>query len=149
MKNSILGLAIVTAALTLTAAHAAQDVLRLRQPFVLNGVEVQPGDYRVTVSPSLDSVQLTVGTKVVASSPCKVSPVATPVRRDEVFSRPNAGGRDEIVNAIQCIIRDDVPAEKVTDELKEGDEVLVKVLEIDRQGKIRLSRKEAMREKAK
>jgi len=39
--------------------------------------------------------------------------------------------------------------EKVTDALKEGDEVLVKVLEIDRQGKIRLSRKEAMREKAK
>jgi len=37
--------------------------------------------------------------------------------------------------------------EKVTDALKEGDEVLVKVLEIDRQGKIRLSRKEAMREK--
>ncbi len=39
--------------------------------------------------------------------------------------------------------------EKVTDELKEGDEVLVKVLEIDRQGKIRLSRKEAMRDKAR
>jgi polyribonucleotide nucleotidyltransferase len=39
--------------------------------------------------------------------------------------------------------------EKVTDELKEGDEVLVKVLEIDRQGKIRLSRKEALRDKAK
>ena len=39
--------------------------------------------------------------------------------------------------------------EKVTDELKEGDEVLVKVLEIDRQGKIRLSRKEAMREREK
>jgi len=39
--------------------------------------------------------------------------------------------------------------EKVTDELKEGDEVLVKVLEIDRQGKIRLSRKEAMREQGK
>jgi polyribonucleotide nucleotidyltransferase len=39
--------------------------------------------------------------------------------------------------------------EKVTDELKEGDEVLVKVLEIDRQGKIRLSRKEAMKDKAK
>jgi len=38
--------------------------------------------------------------------------------------------------------------EKVTDELKEGDEVLVKVLEIDRQGKIRLSRKEAMRDQA-
>lgn len=36
---------------------------------------------------------------------------------------------------------------KVTDELKEGDEILVKVIEIDRQGKIRLSRKEAMRER--
>jgi len=33
---------------------------------------------------------------------------------------------------------------QVTDEVKEGDEVLVKVLEVDRQGKIRLSRKEAM-----
>lgn len=33
---------------------------------------------------------------------------------------------------------------KVTDVLKEGDEVLVKVLEVDRQGKIRLSRKAAL-----
>ena len=35
---------------------------------------------------------------------------------------------------------------KVTDVLKEGEEVMVKVLEVDRQGKIRLSRKEAMAE---
>lgn len=35
---------------------------------------------------------------------------------------------------------------KVTDELHEGDQILVKVVEIDKQGKIRLSRKEAMRE---
>jgi polyribonucleotide nucleotidyltransferase len=34
--------------------------------------------------------------------------------------------------------------EKVTDILREGDEVLVKVVGIDRQGKIRLSRKEAL-----
>jgi polyribonucleotide nucleotidyltransferase len=34
--------------------------------------------------------------------------------------------------------------QKVSDVLKEGDEVMVKVLEIDKQGKIRLSRKEAM-----
>jgi polyribonucleotide nucleotidyltransferase len=34
--------------------------------------------------------------------------------------------------------------QRVTDVLREGDEVLVKVLEIDKQGKIRLSRKEAM-----
>ncbi|MET0501673.1 MAG: polyribonucleotide nucleotidyltransferase [Candidatus Binatia bacterium] len=33
---------------------------------------------------------------------------------------------------------------RVSDVLKEGDEVMVKVLEIDRQGKIRLSRKEAL-----
>jgi polyribonucleotide nucleotidyltransferase len=32
----------------------------------------------------------------------------------------------------------------VEDEVSEGDEIMVKVLEIDRQGKIRLSRKEAM-----
>jgi polyribonucleotide nucleotidyltransferase len=35
---------------------------------------------------------------------------------------------------------------KVSDVLKEGDEVMVKVLEIDRAGKIRLSRKEALQE---
>ncbi len=38
---------------------------------------------------------------------------------------------------------------KVTDEINIGDEVLVKVIEIDPQGKIRLSRKEAMREQSK
>ncbi len=35
---------------------------------------------------------------------------------------------------------------RVSDILREGDEVMVKVLEIDRQGKIRLSRKEALQE---
>src|SRR6476646_11649319 len=35
---------------------------------------------------------------------------------------------------------------RVSDVLKEGDEGMVKVLEIDRQGKIRLSRKEALQE---
>lgn len=35
---------------------------------------------------------------------------------------------------------------RVEDEVREGDEVIVKVLEVDRSGKIRLSRKEAMRE---
>ncbi len=36
--------------------------------------------------------------------------------------------------------------QKVSDELKEGDQVPVKVLEVDRSGKIRLSRKEALAE---
>jgi polyribonucleotide nucleotidyltransferase len=35
---------------------------------------------------------------------------------------------------------------KVTDILQEGDQVLVKCLDIDRQGKIKLSRKEALGE---
>jgi len=39
--------------------------------------------------------------------------------------------------------------EKVTDVLKEGEEVLVKVIEIDKLGRIRLSRKEALKEAAK
>lgn len=36
----------------------------------------------------------------------------------------------------------------VTDEVSEGDEILVKVIEIDKQGKIRLSRKDALKETA-
>ncbi len=35
---------------------------------------------------------------------------------------------------------------KVRDVLNEGDEVMVKVLEVDKTGKIRLSRKEALKE---
>ena len=38
--------------------------------------------------------------------------------------------------------------QSVSDEVAEGEQILVKVLEIDRQGKIRLSRKEAMAEQA-
>jgi polyribonucleotide nucleotidyltransferase len=37
---------------------------------------------------------------------------------------------------------------KVSDEVNEGDEIRVKVIEIDKMGRIRLSRKEAMQEKA-
>jgi polyribonucleotide nucleotidyltransferase len=43
---------------------------------------------------------------------------------------------------------DDHHVKNVTDILKEGEEVLVKVLEIDRQGRIRLSRKDALKEKS-
>jgi polyribonucleotide nucleotidyltransferase len=42
---------------------------------------------------------------------------------------------------------DDKRVAKVTDVVNEGDEVLVKVIEIDKMGRIRLSRKEAMKEK--
>lgn len=43
---------------------------------------------------------------------------------------------------------DEKRIDKVTDVLKEGEEVPVKVIEIDKMGRIRLSRKDAMREKA-
>jgi polyribonucleotide nucleotidyltransferase len=41
---------------------------------------------------------------------------------------------------------DEQRVKNVSDVVKEGDEIMVKVLEIDRQGKIRLSRKDAMKE---
>ncbi|MDA8431777.1 MAG: polyribonucleotide nucleotidyltransferase [Nitrospiraceae bacterium] len=44
---------------------------------------------------------------------------------------------------------DDKRVAAVTDVVNEGDEVLVKVIEIDKMGRIRLSRKEAMKEKQK
>jgi polyribonucleotide nucleotidyltransferase len=37
--------------------------------------------------------------------------------------------------------------DKVTDEIREGDQILVKVLEVDRNGRIKLSHKEAVRER--
>lgn len=41
----------------------------------------------------------------------------------------------------------DKRVEKVTDELREGDQVLVKVLDVDRSGRIKLSHKEAIRDR--
>ncbi|OIP62865.1 MAG: polyribonucleotide nucleotidyltransferase [Nitrospirae bacterium CG_4_9_14_3_um_filter_53_35] len=55
-------------------------------------------------------------------------------------------GTDGLVHISQLA---DFRVNRVEDVLKEGDQTLVKVLEIDRQGKIRLSRKEAMPEKEK
>lgn len=52
-------------------------------------------------------------------------------------------GTDGLVHISQL---DDKRVNAVTDILKEGDEVMVKVLEVDRQGKIRLSRKAALAE---
>jgi polyribonucleotide nucleotidyltransferase len=51
-------------------------------------------------------------------------------------------GIDGLVHISQLA---DTHVKNVRDVLKEGDEVLVKVLEIDQQGKIKLSRKEAMK----
>ena len=54
-------------------------------------------------------------------------------------------GRDGLVHISHIA---DEHIKSVSDVLKEGDEVVVKVLEIDPQGKIRLSRKEALAEQA-
>ena len=53
-------------------------------------------------------------------------------------------GTDGLVHVSEL---DNKRVNKVTDVLKEGDEVVVKVVSIDKQGKIRLSRKEAINEK--
>jgi polyribonucleotide nucleotidyltransferase len=52
-------------------------------------------------------------------------------------------GTDGLVHISQL---DNERVQNVRDILKEGDEVLVKVLEIDTQGKIRLSRKAVLNE---
>lgn len=52
-------------------------------------------------------------------------------------------GTDGLVHISQLADR---RVTNVYDEVKEGEEMLVKVLEVDRQGKIRLSRKDALRE---
>ena len=53
-------------------------------------------------------------------------------------------GTDGLVHISQL---DSQRVNKVTDILKEGDEVLVKVLDVDENGKIRLSRKAALGER--
>jgi polyribonucleotide nucleotidyltransferase len=52
-------------------------------------------------------------------------------------------GKDGLVHISQI---SDERVEKVSDKLSEGDVVMVKVLEIDRQGRVRLSMKEVGKE---
>lgn len=54
-------------------------------------------------------------------------------------------GTDGLVHISQICDR---RIKKVTDEISEGDEIVVKVIDVDRNGKVKLSRKEAMRDEA-
>ncbi|MCA9483883.1 MAG: polyribonucleotide nucleotidyltransferase, partial [Nitrospina sp.] len=54
-------------------------------------------------------------------------------------------GTDGLVHISQICDR---RIKKVNDEISEGDEIVVKVIDVDRNGKVKLSRKEAMRDEA-
>ncbi len=54
-------------------------------------------------------------------------------------------GTDGLVHISQICDR---RIKKVNDEIAEGDEIVVKVIDVDRNGKVKLSRKEAMRDEA-
>jgi len=53
-------------------------------------------------------------------------------------------GTDGLVHISQVCDR---RIQSVSDEIQEGDEIKVKVIDVDQQGKIKLSRKEALKEK--
>lgn len=55
-------------------------------------------------------------------------------------------GTDGLVHISQICDR---RINKVTDEIQEGDEIVVKAIDVDRNGKVKLSRKEALRERSK
>jgi hypothetical protein len=97
MKRFIVGMLVLVAATSAPTARAAEKSLRLGHAFLLNGVVVEPGEYKVELAPSLDAVKLVRGKHVVASAPCRVSLTDGPTRADEVYSRPDSLGRDEIV----------------------------------------------------
>jgi polyribonucleotide nucleotidyltransferase len=68
-----------------------------------------------------------------------------------VKSIKDFGAFVEILPGVEGLLHisqlDNARVQAVTDILREGDEIVVKVLEIDRSGKIRLSRKEALGKK--
>ena len=65
----------------------------------------------------------------------------------------NFGAFVEILPGVEGLVHiseiSDQRIREVKDEINEGDEVLVKVIDIDAQGRVRLSRKAAMKEGAK
>ena len=99
MKRVLLSMAVIALA-SAPAVFATADTLELHAPFVLNGVEIPPGEYRIAVSPSLYSVQFVRGRLPVVTAPCKVSLADPSVARDEVHSRPDAAGREKITRLV-------------------------------------------------
>lgn len=99
MKRTFASLVLALAAAA-SATFASADVVQLHAPFVLNGVSLPPGDYRITVSPTLDSVQLVRGRQAVVTAPCKVSLADPSVSRDEVHSRPDGSGHERITRLV-------------------------------------------------
>jgi hypothetical protein len=100
MKRTVAAIALLTAAAIAPATLAATDTLQIRSPFLLNGVTIAPGEYKVAVSPSFDTVELTRGKDVVVTAPCKVGPVDQTVSRDEIHSHKAASGQEEIFRLV-------------------------------------------------
>ncbi len=96
MKHPVAALVVFAFASLAFSAPAPTDRLHVYAPFVLNGVVLPPGEYKIQVSPALDSVEFLVGSKSVVTAPCRVSLADPSISRDEVHSRPDAEGREEI-----------------------------------------------------
>ena len=101
------------------------------------------------VDPNEEKISL--GMKQTEQDPWMVLPLKYPVGTrlsGKVRNLTSFGAFVEIEPGIDGLIHISELANErvnnVTDVLKEGDEVLVKVIAIDRTGKIRLSRKEAL-----
>jgi polyribonucleotide nucleotidyltransferase len=121
---------------------------------VIRGIQEKTGakidvedDGKVTVfSPSSEAAQMAVGI---------IQDICREVELDRIYlgrvkSIKEFGAFVEVIQGSEGLLHISQIAESriraVTDVLTEGDEVLVKVIEIDGNGKVRLSRKQALRE---
>ena len=121
---------------------------------VIRGMQEKTGakidvedDGKVTVfSPSAEAAQMAVG---------MIQDICREVELDRIYvgrvkSIKEFGAFVEVIQGSEGLLHISQIAENriraVTDVLTEGDEVLVKVIEIDGNGKVRLSRKQALRE---
>jgi polyribonucleotide nucleotidyltransferase len=121
---------------------------------VIRGIQERTGakidvedDGKVTVfSPSSEAAQMAIGI---------IQDICREVELDRVYvgrvkNIKEFGAFVEVIQGSEGLLHISQIAESriraVTDVLTEGDEVLVKVIEIDGNGKVRLSRKQALRE---
>ncbi|HEX4824144.1 MAG TPA: hypothetical protein VFV19_07505 [Candidatus Polarisedimenticolaceae bacterium] len=108
MKRSLTLALLVAGALAPAALAAPPDLLLLHDPFVLNGVLLAPGEYRFQMSRALDAIEILRDHRVLATAACKATAIVVPVTRDEVHSRTNAAGKEEIVRLVLAHARLDL-----------------------------------------
>ena len=103
MKRShpvLLVLAVLLLTASLPASAQKGQTVHLDRTATVGGASLAPGDYRLELAPSLETVTLYSGKRAVVTSRCKVGLAAGRVYGDAVHFTPAGDGREVVTKLV-------------------------------------------------